>query len=134
MLKPINNNNLIVIIFSRFGARANPVAHKSFCLHIYRFCFRCLHPKPQFTRSIELPTLNEAHTCSMKTNLYHSYYLFLLVCRLDVQYETIDYLYTPTYTRVGAYFIGVFAGWYLSHYDRKMDISKVFMRRIVVFE
>lgn len=48
-----------------------------------------------------------------------------LACRLDVQYKTIDYLYTPTYTRIGAYFIGVFAGWFLSRYDRKLDIEKV---------
>lgn len=45
--------------------------------------------------------------------------------RLDVQYKTIDYLYTPTYTRIGAYFIGVYVGWYLSHYERKLDIQKV---------
>lgn len=42
-----------------------------------------------------------------------------------MQYKTIDYLYTPTYTRIGAYFIGVFAGWFLSRYDRKLDIEKV---------
>lgn len=54
--------------------------------------------------------------------------------RLDVQYETIDYLYTPTYTRIGAYFIGVVAGWYLSHYDRKMNISKVITLFTLIFK
>lgn len=98
------------------------------------FCF-CrilrwsLNPKPQ-NRSgdpSELPLLMSVR----RTRCSHVHEIvsprFFHICRLDVQYETIDYLYTPTYTRIGAYFIGVLAGWYLSHYDRKMDISKVFM-------
>lgn len=45
--------------------------------------------------------------------------------RLDVQYQFVDYLYTPTYTRIGAYFVGVYAGWFLSAKDRKLNIKKV---------
>lgn len=44
---------------------------------------------------------------------------------LDVQYNYVDLLYTPTYTRIGAYFIGVYAGWFLSAKDRKLNIQKV---------
>ncbi|XP_055322373.1 nose resistant to fluoxetine protein 6-like isoform X2 [Sitodiplosis mosellana] len=46
---------------------------------------------------------------------------------LDVQYHLVDYLYTPTYTRIGAYFIGVYAGWFLSAKDRKLNIKKKFV-------
>lgn len=44
---------------------------------------------------------------------------------LDSQYKTIDQLYTPTGSRIGPYFIGVFVGWFLSHYDRNLSLSKV---------
>lgn len=52
-------------------------------------------------------------------------FLFLFANSLDVQYTFVDYLYTPTYTRIGAYFIGVYAGWFLSAKDRKLNIKKV---------
>lgn len=54
----------------------------------------------------------------------------ILIFRLDIQYSTIDYLYTPTYTRIGPYFVGVYAGWFLSQYERKLNISKVTNTRL----
>lgn len=53
-------------------------------------------------------------------------------CRLDVQYKLVDYLYTPTYTRIGAYFIGVYAGWFLSSKDRKLNINKVMQNKMFI--
>lgn len=50
---------------------------------------------------------------------------------LDSQYKTIDQLYTPTGSRIGPYFIGVFVGWFLSHYDRNLSLSKVSLFSII---
>lgn len=54
-----------------------------------------------------------------------AFFFSFVTHRLDVQYHFVDYLYTPTYTRIGAYFIGVYAGWFLSAKDRKLNIKKV---------
>lgn len=45
--------------------------------------------------------------------------------RLDAQYNTINYLYTPSYTRIAPYFVGAYIGYFLSHYERKLNMKKV---------
>lgn len=84
-----------------------------------------------------LETMSEEkqlYTLSSQNFLYTWFFpIFFFDCiffsfvthRLDVQYHFVDYLYTPTYTRIGAYFIGVYAGWFLSAKDRKLNIKKV---------
>ncbi|XP_031618020.1 nose resistant to fluoxetine protein 6-like [Contarinia nasturtii] len=65
----------------------------------------------------------------VSASLYTGYlgYVLKYSLTLDVQYNVVDYLYTPTYTRIGAYFIGVYAGWFLSAKDRKLNIKKKFV-------
>lgn len=44
---------------------------------------------------------------------------------LDVQYHTLDLLYTPFWTRIGAYIVGMLSGHYLSIQRTEMLIPKV---------
>jgi hypothetical protein len=44
---------------------------------------------------------------------------------LDSQFRSINSLYTKPYTRIGAYFAGVWVGYYLSKINRQWNIRKV---------
>jgi len=45
--------------------------------------------------------------------------------RLDVQYKSVDELYTKPYTRAAQYITGVWAGYYLSKVNRQWRVRKV---------
>ncbi|XP_037912852.1 nose resistant to fluoxetine protein 6-like isoform X5 [Hermetia illucens] len=42
----------------------------------------------------------------------------------DSLHKTADFLYTPFWGRIGAYFTGVYAGWYLSVKNRTLNLGK----------
>lgn len=42
--------------------------------------------------------------------------------RLDSQFKTIDVLYTPTWTRVCSYFVGVLTGWILNEFKSNKNL------------
>lgn len=44
---------------------------------------------------------------------------------LDVEFETINVLYTALGSRINGYFVGMICGWYLSVYERKTSLSQV---------
>lgn len=44
---------------------------------------------------------------------------------LDVEFATLDVLYTALWSRISGYFVGIICGWYLSTYERKLSLSKV---------
>ncbi|XP_063697561.1 nose resistant to fluoxetine protein 6-like [Culicoides brevitarsis] len=46
---------------------------------------------------------------------------------LDVQFNSIDTLYYPTYTRIGGYLVGVFSGWLFVKLDEDLKLNKVFV-------
>lgn len=47
--------------------------------------------------------------------------------KLDVQFNTIDTLYYPTYTRLGGYLVGVLGGYYFVNLNREKKLTKPFI-------
>lgn len=45
--------------------------------------------------------------------------------QLDVEFDTINIMYTALWSRICGYFCGIICGWYLSTYERKLKLSKV---------
>lgn len=52
-------------------------------------------------------------------------YLLNLQFSLDVEFATINILYTSLWSRICGYFCGIICGWYLSVFERKMKLSRV---------
>lgn len=52
-------------------------------------------------------------------------YAFNYQFTLDVEYGTLNVLYTAIWSRISGYFVGIICGWYLSVYERNMNLSKV---------
>jgi hypothetical protein len=53
--------------------------------------------------------------------------------RLDVQYKSVDELYTKPYTRLAQYITGVWAGYYLSKVNRQWRVRKVSVMKELCF-
>lgn len=68
----------------------------------------------------------------MAATFYNGYMGYILNYQfsLDVEFETINILYTSLWSRICGYFCGIICGWYLSTYERKMKLSKVIIERI----
>ncbi|XP_055708225.1 nose resistant to fluoxetine protein 6-like isoform X2 [Phlebotomus papatasi] len=46
----------------------------------------------------------------------------------DVEFNSIDFLYTPVWSRIPVYFCGVLAGWFLSTFNRKLYLKRSIIR------
>lgn len=59
--------------------------------------------------------------------MYRFFYAHMYICciRLDVQYKSVDALYTKPYTRAAQYITGVWAGYFLSKVNRQWRVRKV---------
>lgn len=51
--------------------------------------------------------------------------MYVCCIRLDVQYKSVDALYTKPYTRAAQYITGVWAGYFLSKVNRQWRVRKV---------
>lgn len=59
-------------------------------------------------------------------NITHAFANFCCIFfSLDSQFRSLDTLYTKPYTRIGAYFAGVWTGFYLSKVNRNWCVRKV---------
>ena len=70
-----------------------------------------------------------SNSFTLHTLIHLLMYLFMLTnaccIRLDVQYKSVDELYTKPYTRAAQYITGVWAGYYLSKVNRQWRVRKV---------
>ncbi|GAB0098619.1 nose resistant to fluoxetine protein 6-like [Sergentomyia squamirostris] len=62
----------------------------------------------------------------LAATLFNSYlgYILNFDFTYDVEFSSIDLLYTPVWSRIPTYFCGVLAGWILSTFQRKLYLKK----------
>lgn len=51
---------------------------------------------------------------------------------LDMEFETINVMYTALWSRICGYFVGMICGWYLSVYQRKLKLSEVIAGKLFI--
>ncbi|XP_059620324.1 nose resistant to fluoxetine protein 6-like [Phlebotomus argentipes] len=62
----------------------------------------------------------------LTATFFNSYlgYVLNFDFKYDVEFNSIDFLYTPVWSRIPVYFCGVLAGWFLSTFNRKLYLKR----------